>query len=74
MAHTGREIPIDPAEPFVDPAVGVGMWSVVIYCLVTGLGVGAFLAVPYQGALVGLIIGLLAGRWLAPELARDWTR
>lgn len=43
-----------------------------IFCsLVIGIGVGAFVAEPLAGALIGAAAGIILGIWVVPNILRN---
>lgn len=50
---------------------GVAMAGTIIFCTLTGAGVGVFTEQPLIGALIGGAFGILLGFWLVPRLLRD---
>ena len=47
------------------------MWGVILFCALSGTGVGVFVERPLAGALVGSVFGILVGLWLVPRLLSD---
>jgi hypothetical protein len=47
------------------------MFGVILFCALSGAGVGVFLEQPLAGALAGAALGILVGLWLVPRLLSD---
>ena len=47
------------------------MFGVILFCALSGAGVGVFLEEPLWGALAGGVVGILVGLWLVPKLLSD---
>ena len=54
-----------------DQRATVAMCGVILFCALSGAGVGVFLERPLPGALVGAALGILLGLWLVPRLLDD---
>lgn len=62
----------DPRQPFDDRATGLAMLGVILFCALSGAGVGVFLEEPAIGAVAGGAIGIAVGLWLIPALVNEF--
>ena len=61
----------DPDSRFDDVLAGRIMLGSIVFCTMVGTGVGAFLAKPVIGGLIGAVIGIALGFWVVPHLSRE---
>lgn len=59
-------------RPSDDRAVGLAALAAVLFCSVTGLGVGAFVQAPVLGTFAGVTVGVLVSVLAIPSLMREW--
>lgn len=60
----------DPHDPLDDRAAGLAMLGSVVFCTLTGAGIGVFLEQPDVGALAGAAAGIVFGLLVVPGLRR----
>lgn len=54
-----------------DHRATAAMCGVILFCALSGGGVGVFVESPLEGALAGAVVGILVGLWLVPRLLSD---
>jgi hypothetical protein len=62
----------DPRQPFDDRATGLAMLGTILFCALSGAGVGVFVAAPEIGLVAGGVVGIVAGLWLIPALINEF--
>lgn len=62
------------ADVFYGPRQGPVVFATYLYCVITGLGVGAFCQAPALGTAAGFVVGTVAAVWVVPPLVREWRR
>ncbi len=50
---------------------GLAMLGTILFCAISGGGIGVFFLQPAIGALVGGLVGIVLGIWLVPKLLHD---
>lgn len=55
----------------VDRAEGLAMLGTIVFCAISGGGIGIFFLQPAIGAIIGAMVGIVLGVWVVPNLLRD---
>lgn len=62
----------DPHQPFDDRATGLAVLGTILFCALSGAGVGVFVEQPAIGLVAGGVVGIVAGLWLIPALINEF--
>jgi hypothetical protein len=70
-SDTERVVYRDAGAPSSDPAAGRASLGAFLYCVTTGLGVGAFCGEPLAWTIAGTIVGVPVAAWVVPAAVRE---